>query len=197
MKTRTYHGLAAFKDHAYRGEIRAKDVENKHVLRYIMALEHACFVLDRLGVTTAHQVTTDVVCIRRAQIESIKHKIERNESTMTDKKPKIGDWNGIANVAFSRADKDACLKWAAEQDPLDRLDDLLSQDYKITINQDMRSDAATVAISCYNESKGNYKFTMISRGPDAGAALAVALYKHYVISDENWKAEKDKEDIWS
>jgi hypothetical protein len=106
----------------------------------------------------------------------------------TENSKGIGDWNGIANVAFSKADKANYETWLEAADIGALLHDLIASDYKLSLSWDSRSDVFMSSLSCYNPQSTNFKFTLVSRAPNPIHALQVALYKHFVLSSEAWGA---------
>lgn len=107
----------------------------------------------------------------------------------------IGQWNGIAHVAFSGADKENYEKWLGKVDIDATLHDLIASDHKLSLSWDSRSDVFMASMSCYNAESPNFKYTMVSRAPSPIHAMQVALYKHYVVSEENWGAVAEN-DTW-
>lgn len=166
--------------------------QNTPVLRHWRVLYSIVtyFMYRGFDVTTHEKFTMKTIYQTKLRIEKMAKK------AVPGKDSKIGTWNGIANVAFNSDDKDNYMVWKETIEIDDLLHQLIASDYKLTMSYDNRSDAFMCSLSCYNANETNFKFTMTSRAPNPTDAMLVALYKHFVISTENWGAST-QEDTWS
>jgi len=80
----------------------------------------------------------------------------------------------------------------------EHLVDLVESGYKISLTNDLRSNAYAVWITPTAEDNPNHGFTLSARGPTLLQALSVAFYKHYTKFNGVWpKDDRDpKHDQW-
>jgi len=110
---------------------------------------------------------------------------------------KVGAWNGIASVAVSPDEFAAFQKWQDDVDGLLRgIDDLIENDYKLSVSYNNRNETFTASLSCYDSSSENYKYTLLSSAPSVEGAVAFTLWKHYELTNEVWNAAPSEMDKW-
>jgi len=68
----------------------------------------------------------------------------------------------------------------------ENLDALVQAGYKVSLTNDLKSNAYAVWITPNAENNPNYGFTLSARGPTLLAALSVAFYKHFTKFDGIW-----------
>jgi len=104
------------------------------------------------------------------------------------------DWQQYEFVALPLTeDEKKAFKHQYEQTPnlrLDKLDELLKNGYKVSLNYDTSNNCIQVALTCKEPNSPNFNYVMSSRSPDVWQAISLALYKHYdLCDDEDWGAE--------
>lgn len=118
------------------------------------------------------------------------HKMAKNKST-------LGEWNGIAKVAFNNPERRKYDDWIKTKPDIElEVGELIGQDYKVSFSHDSRSGAVMCSVSCYAASSPNYKYTLISRAPTFWDALAVSIFKHTVLADGVWTEAETEDDMW-
>lgn len=110
-----------------------------------------------------------------------------------EKEVGIGEWLGFVDVKLP---KEARLK-ALESDTLslmDNLDDLLQNNYKVSMTWDKKTETFLVSISCYDATSPNFKRTLTTRYTSALEALKLALWKDSVFLKGVWVSETSKDE---
>lgn len=108
------------------------------------------------------------------------------------------DWKGFANVAF-----DAQARAAYETADLTAthvyavLEDLIGDGYRVTFSYDKANDAFQCSVTCQNEGKPEFGYTLTARGPSWFDALCVMVFKHETLAKGVWPlSEKTQGDKW-
>jgi len=80
----------------------------------------------------------------------------------------------------------------------DNLVALVEAGYKVSLTNDLKSNAYAVWITPANEDNPNHGYTLSARGPTLLAALSVAFYKHFTKFDGVWPKEDQNQarDQW-
>lgn len=72
-------------------------------------------------------------------------------------------------------------------DLLNPLDGFLKNGYKISLSYDQQNNCVLASMTGKDPASPNYNYVMTSRAADAWESLALALFKHYqVCDDEDW-----------
>jgi len=131
-------------------------------------------------------------------LEYPKYRITHMAKKSQNSGGKMGSWNGIVSVPFNSPEKEQFMKWRETADGWETdLQDLIAQDYKLSLSHDNRSGAIMASLSCYNQKDPNYKYTMISRAPTPLMAVAVTLFKHLVLTEGDWNDSTPPDaDMW-
>ena len=70
---------------------------------------------------------------------------------------------------------------------------MLDAGYRLAFGYDLKTDSVSVAVTCKDDSSPNHGKTMTSFAPSWVEALQAALYKHYVLLEEQWQPDGDKD----
>lgn len=173
-------------------ELSTVDFEKPDTLRKILAQEPLIafgYRLVRSGFSVQYEHFTDIKHFDEMRLKVMATKRTKKVET----KEGLGQWNGLARVPFSKADKAAFEKWRGTAEVATLLDDLISEDYKVSFSYDEKHDAYMCSVSCYNPHLENFKYTMTSRAATVIDVMYLALYKHYEVAKEVWGATSEED----
>lgn len=108
---------------------------------------------------------------------------------------KPATWTQITFVDFSldRSDEKAYNKWAIENEKRlgDMLDDVLADNYKISISPDFRNACTIITLTCKNPDSPNADCAFSTRAELWLDAMLMAMYKHFELAHGGeWPTDK-------
>jgi hypothetical protein len=72
-------------------------------------------------------------------------------------------------------------------DLLGQLDGLLKNGYKLSLSYDNQNNCVLASLTGKDPNSPNYNYVMTSRAGESWESMALALFKHYVVcDDEDW-----------
>jgi len=111
----------------------------------------------------------------------------------TKKRPPKIDYKGYLNVNLSKEDDIQFDIWyAANGDCMRALLDVLDFGYKISIQEDEYNAGILVSIYAKSKKLDWAGWTLSAWAGDVPEAVALLVYKHYFMCDQNWEAFIDK-----
>lgn len=105
----------------------------------------------------------------------------------------------FVDLRLTEGDKESFNKFLkTPQADLDAMTlDLLAEGYKISFSYDQRHDCVICSITGTKEAKYNSGLILTSRAADYNEALALGLYKHFVIFNRSkWKSTDKDSNRW-
>lgn len=117
------------------------------------------------------------------------------------KKP-AGQMFDYVPLSLSKNDKAEFMVWLqANTQPIpDLLHHLVTEGYKVSLSGDLTHDAFVASLSINDKDHMNYGLIMTGRGPDLSGALHMVAYKHWVMTDCDWRTVAPRpstEDPWA
>lgn len=101
-------------------------------------------------------------------------------------------WGGFINVNLNQADKAAFIDWKELQGDSIRatIEDLVSIGFKLSLSYDAPGD---FFLACFTGEGlalvgDEARYCLTARAPGMGDAIALLLYKHWVMLDRDWSA---------
>lgn len=96
----------------------------------------------------------------------------------------------FVNISLSESDAEKVTAYAANSDEVFRaFEDLCVAGYRVGFSYDAQRDALICSLTCKAQGAPNEGKTMTSFAGDWYTALAVSLYKHYVLTNEVWSSD--------
>lgn len=106
---------------------------------------------------------------------------------MPKKAKTLSTWKGFINIELSTPQKESAKVWADKPAILDeQIFQALSAGYKLSVTYSGDQDTVTASLSCLNEKSDNYQYTLTARARTPFLAIQVLLYKHFIVSKEEW-----------
>ncbi len=95
------------------------------------------------------------------------------------------------NHNFTDADKAGFRKWAMEYGPrlAELVDRTLENGYSISIKHDNYNDCESAFLQTRDADDQNEGFILTGRSRSGSMALLAALYRHYVLFEQQWPIE--------
>lgn len=100
-----------------------------------------------------------------------------------------GSWTKFVEIPLTGVKKADIEKVFGSPDVVsDTFEKLVDEGYRMSFSKDYRQDAVICSVTCKQEGSPNEGCTFTAFAGSWFAALQVALYKHFVVSKENWNA---------
>jgi hypothetical protein len=107
---------------------------------------------------------------------------------MAKKEAKLAEWKEHVDVRLSREAEDAYDKWKLSEEELwDMLISLTEQGYKFSISFIIKNKSFVATFTGRVEGLKNAGMSMSSYSDDWLEAIRLLVYKHAVLTDQDWK----------
>lgn len=102
--------------------------------------------------------------------------------------PNDAPWGGFINVNVNDSEKEAFGFWVVEneRDVPAMLDDLLAEGMKYGVSYDRENECFIVTLTGGLVEKANLRCCVTSRSGTHGEAVALAIWKHYILCAGNY-----------
>lgn len=113
-----------------------------------------------------------------------------NKATRND--PKANGWTpkGFVNLNLSDAQVKDGLQRYESWDKLERdFTDLMANGYRVTFSHDGKTGATIASFNCKDEANENAGWLLTSFAPTWTEALALNMFKHFIVLQEKWGDE--------
>lgn len=113
-------------------------------------------------------------------------------------KVKKAEWKGYHKINLTREqNEDFEANHSQTEVTFSELDILINNGYKISLNWDDYNTGVSASLYASNQKMEWAGYTLSAWAGDAQTAVALLLYKHYVVAQEQWeivKAEREGSD---
>lgn len=155
-----------------------------------MWIEYALAVLSdrkQYTVRSYYIIGTEAGCNLLNRTFDRMHDEMANKRTNKKEQSEKVQWLGFSNVPLTADLKRQFQAWVVLQnDYIEQLSGILSAGYKINLAFNAKNDAFSASLTCVDPDDENAGLTMTSLAPDADTAIALAIFKHYVVCERVW-----------
>lgn len=100
-------------------------------------------------------------------------------------------FKGYANCSLTAERKRLYEEWDCDfEKVLDMLSDVVLADYRVGLSVMNNGATVQVALTCRAKGHADAGYCMTSRAPTWHDALRVAMWKHFIVAEENWEPFK-------
>lgn len=108
---------------------------------------------------------------------------------------KADEWKGFVSYHLPHDVKKAAGDYRDSWDLLGNVvPSLVGARYKLSLSYNPKDDAVIASVTCKDPDNINYQRTLTAFAPDVGEALLRLCYIHFVVFEEVWPEDGEKED---
>lgn len=101
---------------------------------------------------------------------------------------KVGGWTEFVDIPVGEEHVEHIGRYCATSDELfDAVQAAAEAGYRISFSYNPQTDAIICSVTCKDDESVNAGLTFTAFAGDWTIALRVAMYKHYIIAEQNWR----------